>query len=135
MFWWLSLLMVLALRWGLGLEHSDPTVLPGSGEIHTELGVFHPSTHLPRASQGWSASLKSGSPDGFSGDLLDLLLLQVAQAFTSDFLEQGPGQRAPQGQVPAEQLLHLRGTGQGREMLLVRMGVLPTPKNSTAPSP
>lgn len=105
----MSLLVVLGLRWDLGLGHCHPTVLLGGvGRSTTELGVFQPS---PGASQGGSASPKSSSPEGWSRDLLDLLLPQVAQAFASDLPEQGPRQGAPQGQEPAEQLLHLGGTG------------------------
>lgn len=97
----------------------------GAGRAETEVGVHHLPTCFPEGPRRTENTQKSLLPDCFRRDLLDLLLLQIAQVFPTDFLEQRPRQDAPQSQVPAEQLLELENTihaaahRQGGKMLLL----------------
>lgn len=82
----------------------------GAGRAEMEVGVHHPPTCFPQGPCRAKNTRKRLLPDCFQRDLLDLLLLQIAQVFPTDLLEQRPRQDAPQSQVPAEQLLELENT-------------------------
>lgn len=105
------------------MERESHRLEPGAALQSTAKALLLVGAREPKV------SLKSGLPDCFWRDSLDVLLLQITEVFPTDFLKQGPSQVASQVQVPPDQLLDLGKSSHGctgRKMLWVEITVLQT---------